>query len=132
MPGMPPSQAWGRGNDVPAPDCSPIPLEWQQSGSGHKSGSAGRARFVPAGGASGLGRPAWSSGRRASEGAAFSMAGGGVSRAICWEGEAESEARQGEGCGRLEGLAAEGSAVAWKSWNAIYGLPKYHCSRISF
>lgn len=126
-PGMAPSPAWGKGNGVSAPDCSsPISMERQQSGSGRRSGSAGRARFVPAGGASGLGRPAWSSGRRGSEGAVYSMAGGGVSRAICWEAETESGAQQGEGCGRLEGLGAEGAYFCrvYLKWEQEMGFAK--------
>ena len=43
------------------------------------------------------------------------MAGGGVSRAICWEREAEPEAQQGEVCWRLEMVAAEGTAVVFYS-----------------
>lgn len=62
----------------------------------------------------------------------YSMAGGGVSRAICWEREGEPESQQGEEGGRLEGgVATEGTAVVMYSGSTKcgFGLPKYHRNR---
>lgn len=64
----------------------------------------------------------------------YSLAGGGVSRAIFWEREAEPEAQQGEGCGHLEIVEAEGTAGRnlQREHEMLLGLPKYHRNRSSF
>lgn len=59
----------------------------------------GKYDFIPAGGTPGLIRPHGSTGRRGSVGKSVSLAGGGVSRAICWEegsdGQQDGLHRQG-------------------------------------